>query len=109
MLQTGMLQALIGCNAQDRARVEFALQDLYDVRIDLRTIVIQEREVERIRYCLQEWWQDFRPIVVEAGRIILDRASGKTLRVQPSARRPNPGSPRKPRLTITVLKSLRDA
>jgi hypothetical protein len=85
MVQTGALQAFIGCKDHERARVEFWIQHVYEIRVNRRTIVMHERDVETVKRFANRRWKSIRPIVLDAGSVVLDRASGKILQASDGA------------------------
>ena len=79
MLQSGALEELVGCRDRRCAQVELRLERVYRIEMKARTIVMHERDVERIRQKTGRRWKELGPNVAERGQVVLDRASGKVL------------------------------
>ena len=79
MLQSGALEELVGCRNRRCAQVELRLERVYQIEMKARTIVMRERDVERIRQKTGRRWKELGPNVAERGQVVLDRASGKVL------------------------------
>ena len=86
MLQAGTLQRIIGCADGACARIEFRLASIYHVHFTPQYIALHERESETIRHHRNGRWRTFRPSIIDRGRIIIERATGKIIQTTPAGR-----------------------
>jgi hypothetical protein len=71
---------VLGCDEKQCAAVEFHLAHTYQVRLNRKTIVVDESDSETIRREINGQWQPLGPPNVQNNRIILERKTGKILR-----------------------------
>ena len=100
MLQSGALEELVGCRDGRCAWVELRMERVYQIEMKARTIVMRERDVERIRQKTGRRWKNLGPNVAERGSVILDRASGKVLQAPALGVLRSPPRPRTTRLPV---------
>ncbi len=83
MLQAGMFEEMVGCQEGQCAQVEFQERTSYLIRLNRRTMVLEERETEVVRQKVDGRWERLGPPNVRTGRIILERGTRKILRSDP--------------------------
>lgn len=79
MIQAGTFEEIIGCQHGRCATVEFRLQHVYRVEFARQSIILREQEIETIRRYADGCWRRMRPTVLDRGRIVLERDSGRIL------------------------------
>ncbi|MDP3723015.1 MAG: hypothetical protein Q8R91_05920 [Candidatus Omnitrophota bacterium] len=76
MMQAGMLEEMLECQAGQPAAVEFRLERVYQVHLKRGKIVLKERDSETVRRRLNGRWQRLGQPMIQLDQIVIKRPDG---------------------------------